>query len=591
MIKNSMDRDISKLYPHPYCLQNNCLYVGNNKDGDDSNRKLCNFAPYIVKEITIDDGREIMKHFSVSGVHESGEVLPEVLIEASDLTSGTFNWVITNWGARCNIEAGRTNKDIIRHALQSTAVEMICETIYKQLGWKKINGEWEFLITGGSHDVRLEGKVKKYCFKTKDKKKSAMALKYLIDSDFVPKEIVYPLIAFTFLSPLNSFLKKADCEPKTVMCLIGKTGTKKSTLAALFLSCFGSFTNTDLPLSFRDTGNSIISASYALKDVLTVIDDFHPSTRNDESKMTNIAQAIMRAFGDRAGRSKLKSDSSMMPGKAPTGNAIITGEQAPDITESGLARTIILELKHGDIDLDKLTVAQEYAREGLLSSSMKRFTGWLKVNFLSSDDSYKEFIESLNTKFCDYRKLSAEKLSSKQIQYHDRLPETEAWLNIGMEFFLKFLYDCGVIDDEEYDAHIHRSQSVHFDIITSQAKAIKGDAPSVKFITKLQALIASDSVTICKTDDENHFKGNNFIGYYDKNYYYLITDIVHSAVKKLCFEQDESFSLSKNALLKHLLDDGYIQGTVKEKTKVMNFFDRRQRYMVLDRTKADCSSK
>jgi hypothetical protein len=104
-------------------------------------------------------------------------------------------------------------------------------------------------------------------------------------------------------------------------------------------------------------------------------------------------------------------------------------------------------------------------------------------------------------------------------------------------------------------------------------------------------LKASGGVTVYEVNDENTFKVNNFIGYYDDNYYYLITDIVHKAVKKLCFEQDENFSLSKNSLLKHLLDDGYIQGTEQEKTKIMHFNGQRQRYMVLDRTKADYSSE
>lgn len=49
------------------------------------------------------------------------------------------------------------------------------------------------------------------------------------------------------------------------MCLIGRTGTRKSTLAALFLSFFGRLSGTDLPLPFSDTLNSILTNIYTLK--------------------------------------------------------------------------------------------------------------------------------------------------------------------------------------------------------------------------------------------------------------------------------------------------------------------------------------
>ena len=74
----------------------------------------------------------------------------------------------------------------------------------------------------------------------------------LLRSEVAPPEILYALTAFTFLSPLNSFLKRVGCEPKFVLFLVGKTGSRKSTLAALFLSFFGRFTGAELPLSFQD---------------------------------------------------------------------------------------------------------------------------------------------------------------------------------------------------------------------------------------------------------------------------------------------------------------------------------------------------
>ena len=113
------------------------------------------------------------------------------------------------------------------------------------------------------------------------------------------------------------FLKLAGCEPKFVLFLVGKTGSRKSTLAALMLSFFGKFTASELPLSFRDTANSILHHSFALKDVLTCIDDYHPAGRQEEQKLTATAQSIMRAYGDRAGKGRLRADASPMESRPP----------------------------------------------------------------------------------------------------------------------------------------------------------------------------------------------------------------------------------------------------------------------------------
>ena len=191
------------------------------------------------------------------------------------------------------------------------------------------------------------------------------------------------LLSFTFLSPLNHFLKAAGCEPKFVLLLSGKTGSRKSTLAALMLSFFGKFTASELPLSFRDTANSILHNAFALKDVLTCIDDLHPSSRMEEPKMNGTAQAIMRAYGDRTGKGRLRADSTPMESRPPQGNAIITAEFAPDIGESGTARYFALELKEKDVDLKNLTSYQNEAAKGTFQRCMYAYTQWISESFFS----------------------------------------------------------------------------------------------------------------------------------------------------------------------------------------------------------------
>ena len=273
----------------PYKIMDGCLFVSSERKGNQITRKLANFVPFLTEEVTVSNGVEDKKYLKLSGIHCTGQQLNTIKITASEFNS--MNWITTHWGLNCIIEIGANVKDNVRHAIQCTAKNSIQKNIYSHTGWAKINNKLVFLCDGLFLDntieqsVELDGKLKRYCLVDVTKRNFENDLKcifQLLDDDFISHKIILPLIAFAFLSPLNHFLKLADCEPKLVLFLIGKTGVKKSTLASLILSFFGDFTNTDLPISFKDTENSIIEQTFLLKDVLTVIDDFHPSNKADE---------------------------------------------------------------------------------------------------------------------------------------------------------------------------------------------------------------------------------------------------------------------------------------------------------------------
>lgn len=286
----NQENSLSSLFENtPYEIIDGSLFKVTNKKGNKIYQKSASFVPYLKNETIIDDGVDVKRYLSMEGKHANGKNLPSIRISANDFNN--MNWITKNWGLHCNIETGQTVKDCIRHAIQCTATDIKTEHIYCHTGWRNINNKLIFLCNGLYLDenietnVELEGKLLRYCLTDITERnidEDLKCIKKLLDTAFIPHKIILPLIALAFLSPLNHFLKIADCEPKLVLFLIGKTGSKKSTLASLILSFFGDFTNTDLPISFRDTANSIIAQSFILKDVLTVIDDYHPSTRLDE---------------------------------------------------------------------------------------------------------------------------------------------------------------------------------------------------------------------------------------------------------------------------------------------------------------------
>ena len=346
-ITNATTQESLVQYPSPYKVVDGNLCMEVTEKHSKYDRKLSNFTPFIKSELTIDDGAAKTKYLRLAGKHANGELLPEIEVSGKDFPS--FNWLFEKWGAKCILEVGKNIREHLRYAIQQTAEYAEQQFIYQQTGWKKINGEWYFLLPGDSKfNVSLKGKLESYCGEQNYSKSDLETVYSMTKTPPAPKEVILVLLVFTFLTPLIEFLRQAQCMPKFILNIIGSTGTRKSTMAALFLCFFGIFNAGNLPMSFRDTANSIIQNAFALKDVLTCIDDFHPCGRDDERKLTGTMQALVRSYGDRTGRGRLRKDSSPMESRPPLGNAIVTSEFPPDIGESGTARYFLLELKDGE---------------------------------------------------------------------------------------------------------------------------------------------------------------------------------------------------------------------------------------------------
>lgn len=79
----------------------------------------------------------------------------------------------------------------------------------------------------------------------------------------------------------------------------------------------------------------------------------------------------------------------------------------------------------------------------------------------------------------------------------------------------------------------------------------------------------------------------NYIGFQDDENYYLNADIAHKQVKRLCNEQDEAFSISKNGLIKVLAEEGLTICDKGKNTKSVRIGDKTLRFICLIKDKAD----
>ena len=569
---------------YPFEIRDNCLYVTTISKRGSSTTKVCNFAPRIVSEKTVDDGAVTEKTLVLSGVHADGSTLPKVEVTGADLSN--FNWLLDKWGAKCIIEVGQRCKDYLRYYILTTSDSAEQLTEYHVTGWKKINGEWHYLLPGDdSLNVILKGKLQHYCGESNYDLYDPIDAYNLFEKPPASSLVIHPLIAFAFLTPLNEFMRQAGCMPKFDLFLTGRTGTRKSTIAALILSFFGKFTSTDLPMSFRDTANSIIANSFSLKDVLTCIDDFYPSDNAEMKKLNTTAQTVMRAYGDRTGRARLRSDSTLMESRPPQGNAIITGELSPNIGESGTARYFTLELKEEDVDLGSLSVCQSEATDGAYRRTMYAYTQWLKRRYLCDDDH----VEKLRDKLLSWHNTYRNNYYHHNQTCHGRLPEIVACLMIGMRFFLQFLKENCVIKQEDQEIELELFRKELYALADLQSINVSHDKPVNIFIRKLYSLIEGGKAMITERNRPDSFDPYplGYIGCQDEEYYYLNKDLSHSAVKKLCAEQGESFPVSAKALVKSLAEEGLIKTTASGNTVSVRYCGKNMRFIALDKGKTE----
>lgn len=476
------------VYNDPYVVKSNCLYEKVQVKDQVVPMKLADFVPTLISEITRDDGTEQKKMFKVGAVHKSGIKLSEQIVSADEMQN--MKWLLNRWGALGAAQPKQNVLSKICHAIMLTKGEVKFETMYLQTGWKKINGEYVFLMPtqNSPFTVELQGKLKNYSFTEKGSQEDLIYLSAMLENSFAPQCVMLPLLAVTFLCPLNHFLKSAGCEPKFVTALIGKTGSRKSTLAALFLSFFGKFSASDLPMSFHDTANSILSNIYYLKDVLTCIDDFHPSGMFHEQEMKSIAQNISRYYGDRIGRARLNSKAELQSSKPPTGNAIITAEYTPEISVSGSARYFNIELNENDVQLDDLSEYQQLANDGVLCGIMQSYIEWIKNVYLDDESA---FVKTLEDVFLKYRKFYLDRLCANRIKFHNRTPDMLAHLKIGFAFLLVFLKSKNQINKSELDKFEKVFDEIVLKAVSANAEIIELENPTTRFCEKLKSLLDS----------------------------------------------------------------------------------------------------
>lgn len=552
--------------------------------------QIANHSPILKNLLTVDDGTEITEKIVFQPLR-AGRMWKSETLTLKDILSANPN---ENFGAGCRIYIGKSTKQFYSQFMQIQAEKAESKTLFKHTGFTEIDGKRVFLNQNFSvdengltnkYDVVLDGKLDKYGFTDE---KSPDRYKTLIEDlpKIAPKELVYPCLAYSFLTPLNRLLRECGCEPRFVMYLCGKTGTNKSTIANLFLNFFGKFYEGETsPLSFNDTENASCYTLSLLDSTCTLLDDRIPDlNRQIQLNMENREQAILRAIGDRAGKQRLNADSTLKPVHRPVANCFITSEEIfKGVGESGTARAFCCEIQPDTVKSRELFKVQ--TNKSHLNQIMSEYIQFVIQNW----DKLKS---ELKNKFYELR-------DKARSVGHGRLAESVAHLEIGILTMCKWLQSIEIITEAQTQKLCESAWNVFFSLAQQQQQRIVSATPTTMFINAISQLINSNSLNIATLNKDNEVllatSITDIIGYEDNNYFYFYPDKIYNAVCQFYSAQESCFPSGKTSLFRNLKQEGIIECEDKSATKKKKIKrggkDCRQRLLWLRKSAIDNDGK
>jgi len=541
------------------------------KNGDVNHHPLCNFSARIVTQTTVDDGVEQQITLAIEGQLADGTALARVDVPAAGFAG--MSWVVERWGTRAIVNAGNGTRDHLRAAMQHLSCHSTTRTVYGHTGWRLIGGEWAYLHAGGAVgtggavanvEIQLPSVLTNYALPqqppTDEELRDAVCASLRM-MGVAPLSVTAP----TYAAVWRSVLATADF----TLHVSGPTGQGKSELAALCQQHFGPGLDArHLPGSWASTGNSLEALAFVAKDALLVVDDFAPGgSVHDVARAHREADRLLRAQGNRAGRSRCRADGSFRAAKPPRGLILSTGEDVPR-GQSLRSRMLILEFTPDSMCWDKLTQAQSDAATGKYAAAMSGYLHWLAPR-----------IEAINRDLP--RTVAALRDELRTDGQHARTPGIVAELFMGLRYFLDFAQEAGAISADKRQRIEMKCRRALLAAAAEQTSHGLEAEPVDKFLRLLSAALASGRCHVADAKGEpmkqpqawgwmwegGVWRPNGTrIGWLAGEDLYLEPEASYAAVQKLACDQGDSFNVNGQTLRRRLKEKGVLVSTESNKT-------------------------
>lgn len=504
---------------------------------------FCNFMARITENIIRDDGQSKKLHFKVIGrlTNDVKENLPPVEVPAGS-SFNSLSWMGELWGSKPYLYAGtiRNPKDLVLSNIGKSSKDAVYRTIYTHTGWREIDGELAFLTAAGAVGkkdvlVELPSRLQPYGIPEPNGEDVLDAIRTSIDFMGIGKaDILLPLWAEMYLAPLCEIL-----QPTFSLWLYGRSGSFKSVLSALALSHFGRFDKRNLPANWTDTENSLEWTSFLAKDVPFIIDDFAPGQNPEHAKaLAAKADRIIRDQGNRQGRARMNKDFSVRTDFYPRGLIIVTGEHEP-VGNSFYSRILTVRTEKEFIDTNKLTQAQK--KRALYPVAMAHYLLWLKNNWKAFNDP-KTGLQTTFESYC--AKVNGD-------GQHPRIPETIAWLFLGLDTGLTFAAEMGAITESRHQELRDEGWRIICNWGADQSDRTEQERPARKFMAIAKVLLNSGKGRLGDIRDDAApipVPGTYDIGWKDGDFILLNPKVAYAAVREFSIRTGDYFTWNERAV-------------------------------------------
>jgi len=545
--------------PH-YAVVNGTLHLGSGE----SSRELANFSASIVEDICIDDGTSHHSIFIVEGSLRNGAKLPKVRLSPRQFSEK--EWWLEGWGACAYQTPGPYN-----HAHLNAAIQQLSNPakrwIYAHTGWRDIGGKHLFLTSAGAVggekiQVELGPVLDKFNLPSDPQDLPGAVRTTLRLLDLAEQQVSFPLLLAAFRAPLMTILPVDGA-----IHLHGRTGSFKSSTAALIQSFFGHFNHHSLPASFGDTYAALEHKLHQLKDVVVVVDEYTPKSTDPNDDIRKKAIQLFRMIGNGAPRARMTSTMEERPSKPPRALVITTGEELPS-GESIVARTLSLSFTNKTVCLEKLTLLGKQKHR--LAAAMAGYVAYLAPRLdaigLWAEKSHRELLPQFEL-----------------AGVHPRAPSMAAHLALAAELFAEYAMEVGVFDENKANEFIQKSHKALREAIAAQTSTSEAENPGLRFIDLLSELIQNGRVVLLARDQP--LKENNQVGWRAGAKVWLLPNLVHEEVAKSARNQGQPITVGQSVVWGALAALGVLTKPQKDRFTVQRLVGGEKRRVIeLDRS-------
>lgn len=501
---------------------------------------LTNFVIKIDADTVIDDGAERKHTFSLSGAGVDGTEWTDLKVTPAE--TSRHGWHIERLGATAVLAPLPRANDHLLAAMQTLSSPQKA-TAFAHTGFRDVGGQPVFLHADGgigsaAVNTILDGQLGAYRLPD-SVVDAADALSWSLKLLEVGlPTVTMPLLLAAYRAPLSEILPM-----DSAIHVYGKSGAQKSTLVALALNHFGSFTYSNLPASWNDTEAALEYFLFGAKDVLAVIDDWSPKSSDLHDETRRKGNKIFRAIGNRSARRRMRSDLSARPARPPRGLVISTGEDVPT-EESILARMLLVPMAKGDIDKIGLTLLQD--NQHRLGHAMRAYIEWL----IPKLDVLKVWLPI---------RFRLHRARFQRAGVHLRGGAAAAHLAVAGDLIVRFASDVKVFDALQADRFLVEVEDSLVSLLSDQSSRQEESDPVRRFLTWLMDLVAQDKVGIRPTTGgANTINSSVHVGWQDANHFFLIPSGVYGEVVAAMKMAGEAMPVSTRSLSQRLHEAGVL---------------------------------